>query len=59
MCGYPYHDLRPPERTPEETDRLVACIFSKRGREEAERTWALDEAMLREIAARPEVEEMY
>ena len=52
--GYPYHDLRRPSLPPDEGKRMVCLLFSKRGREEAERTWEADDAMLKTIVAKQE-----
>ena len=63
--GYRYHELRDPAEYYVTMARLsrptwtLAFTVSLRGGKEAARAWAEDEAMLRKIAAKPEVEELY
>lgn len=52
--GYRYHE---PKRRDWPDTKLV--LFSRRGFARADHEWKVDMAMLTEIAARPEVEEMH
>ena len=55
--GYRYYDLKRPSLPPDEGKRICCLLFSRRGHDEAERTWNEDDAMLAAIAAKPD--EMY